>query len=88
MTIFVKFRNLANAAIASVKGVFNPKAPDPLMAERGLPSYRSLLAMRYWWRSEKLTRAMRHKLANDKGLMFAENPLLRGLLARQYKEFA
>lgn len=85
MTIFGKFRNLATAALATVKGAFIPKAPDPVIASRGLPTYRSPLDVRFWWRSNFLARAMRHRLANDKGLMVAENPLLRGLIARHFK---
>lgn len=87
MSIFSRLSGGVSSALAGIKAAFTPKAPDPVAARRGIPQYPTRYPHR-WWRSKVLTPDTRHKVANDKGLMIAENPLLRGLIARHFKEVA
>ena len=83
MSILSSIRGGVSSALAGVKAVFTPKAPAPIPAKRNGPTVE-----RFWWRDECFPPQMRHNLANDKALMIAENPLLRGLIARHFKEVA
>ena len=91
MSIFGAIRHHGKSVLNALARAFTPKAPEPMPTERrpgfgaNFKANLGPLDVRFWWRSNFLTPHMRHKLANDKGLMFAENPLLRGLIARHFK---
>ena len=88
MTILASLKNLAKTAFDQifVDEVFTPKTL-PTSFRNWPPSEDRPFEPGHttWWRRHYLTPEMQHRLANDKSLMLAENPLLRGLIARHFK---
>ena len=82
MTILGSLKNLTKIIFDEV---FTPKTLPTSFAKYE-PREHGHLLDKAWWRAEYLTPAMQHRMANDKALMLAENPLLRGLIARHFKE--
>lgn len=78
------FDKAKRALLGVARKWFTP-TPEPILpkvdTQRGIN--------RLWWRDLKVvTPAMAHSLRNDKRFLIAENPLLRGLIARHFKEVA
>ena len=84
MSILETFKNLAAITYANVSEVFTPKTLPTSFAKYE-PSESRVDSPKAWWRAYYITPAMQHRMANDKALMLAENPLLRGLIARHFK---